>query len=165
MLKRPVDKTNLPSRHVTEGPARAPHRSYFYAMGLGEVDLIEAIADVGLLLLLFTIGLKLDLKDIVAPQIWAVATLQIAIAVPLTTLVILVSGLVFPVLALGSTAAAWTLAFALSFSSTVAPNVRFNTSYRLTALVMFRPVALTVSASWSVPAQCNSAVAATAGVP
>ncbi len=34
------DKSNLPSRHVTEGPARAPHRSYFYAMGLDE----EAIA-------------------------------------------------------------------------------------------------------------------------
>ena len=27
-------KQRLPSRHVTEGPARAPHRSYFYAMGL-----------------------------------------------------------------------------------------------------------------------------------
>lgn len=28
------DKSKLPSRHVTEGPARAPHRSYYYAMGL-----------------------------------------------------------------------------------------------------------------------------------
>ncbi len=28
------DKSKLPSRHVTEGPARAPHRSYFYAMDL-----------------------------------------------------------------------------------------------------------------------------------
>src|SRR6266702_4652614 len=27
-------KQRLPSRHVTEGPTRAPHRSYFYAMGL-----------------------------------------------------------------------------------------------------------------------------------
>src|SRR5215471_15549966 len=27
-------KAGLPSRHVTEGPARAPHRSYYYAMGL-----------------------------------------------------------------------------------------------------------------------------------
>jgi dihydroxy-acid dehydratase len=27
-------KQRLPSRHVTEGPARAPHRSYLYAMGL-----------------------------------------------------------------------------------------------------------------------------------
>ncbi|MGN6285980.1 MAG: dihydroxy-acid dehydratase [Afipia sp.] len=27
-------KARLPSRHVTEGPSRAPHRSYLYAMGL-----------------------------------------------------------------------------------------------------------------------------------
>src|SRR5262245_30131768 len=27
-------KNRLPSRHVTEGPERAPHRSYLYAMGL-----------------------------------------------------------------------------------------------------------------------------------
>jgi dihydroxy-acid dehydratase len=27
-------KSRLPSRHVTEGPARAPHRSYYHAMGL-----------------------------------------------------------------------------------------------------------------------------------
>src|SRR5881227_1591555 len=27
-------KQRLPSRHVTEGPSRAPHRSYLYAMGL-----------------------------------------------------------------------------------------------------------------------------------
>ncbi|GAB4155534.1 MAG: dihydroxy-acid dehydratase [Sphingomonadales bacterium] len=33
------DKSKLPSRHVTEGPARAPHRSYYYAMGLTEADI------------------------------------------------------------------------------------------------------------------------------
>ena len=31
---RPNLKSRLPSRHVTEGPERAPHRSYYYAMGL-----------------------------------------------------------------------------------------------------------------------------------
>jgi dihydroxy-acid dehydratase len=31
---RVYDKSRLPSRHVTEGPQRAPHRSYYYAMGL-----------------------------------------------------------------------------------------------------------------------------------
>ena len=30
------DKSKLPSRHVTQGPSRAPHRSYYYAMGLTE---------------------------------------------------------------------------------------------------------------------------------
>ena len=34
MDARTFDKMKLPSRHVTEGPNRAPHRSYYYAMGL-----------------------------------------------------------------------------------------------------------------------------------
>ena len=34
MDKKSIDKGRLPSRHVTEGPTRAPHRSYLYAMGL-----------------------------------------------------------------------------------------------------------------------------------
>jgi dihydroxy-acid dehydratase len=34
MEARVFDKNRLPSRHVTEGPQRAPHRSYYYAMGL-----------------------------------------------------------------------------------------------------------------------------------
>jgi dihydroxy-acid dehydratase len=36
-----VDKSRLPSRHVTEGPSRAPHRSYFYAMGLDEHEIAQ----------------------------------------------------------------------------------------------------------------------------
>ncbi|MBK5928044.1 dihydroxy-acid dehydratase [Rhodobaculum claviforme] len=39
MTTRAVDKSKLPSRHVTEGPARAPHRSYFYAMGISEEEI------------------------------------------------------------------------------------------------------------------------------
>jgi dihydroxy-acid dehydratase len=35
----PFDKSKLPSRHVTEGPDRAPHRSYYYAMGLSEEEI------------------------------------------------------------------------------------------------------------------------------
>ena len=34
MDNRVFDKSKLPSRHVTEGASRAPHRSYLYAMGL-----------------------------------------------------------------------------------------------------------------------------------
>ncbi|WP_454596923.1 dihydroxy-acid dehydratase [Qipengyuania sp. SM2507] len=33
------DKSRLPSRHVSVGPARAPHRSYYYAMGLSEEEI------------------------------------------------------------------------------------------------------------------------------
>jgi dihydroxy-acid dehydratase len=39
MTKARFDKSKLPSRHVTEGPARAPHRSYFYAMGITEEEI------------------------------------------------------------------------------------------------------------------------------
>ena len=39
MDAKTFDKSKLPSRHVTEGPSRAPHRSYYYAMGLGEEDI------------------------------------------------------------------------------------------------------------------------------
>src|SRR6201991_5071019 len=34
-------KSRLPSRHVTEGPQRAPHRSYYYAMGLTEAEIAQ----------------------------------------------------------------------------------------------------------------------------
>ena len=33
------DKSKLPSRHVSVGPERAPHRSYYYAMGMSEDDI------------------------------------------------------------------------------------------------------------------------------
>ena len=33
------DKNKLPSRHVSVGPERAPHRSYYYAMGMSEDDI------------------------------------------------------------------------------------------------------------------------------
>ncbi|KAF0677325.1 dihydroxy-acid dehydratase [Profundibacterium mesophilum] len=46
MLKGKTDKSKLPSRHVTEGPARAPHRSYYYAMGLGEEQIHQPFVGV-----------------------------------------------------------------------------------------------------------------------
>ena len=39
MTNQRFDKSRLPSRHVTEGPARAPHRSYFYSMGISEEEI------------------------------------------------------------------------------------------------------------------------------
>ncbi len=46
MLKKPFDKSKLPSRHVTEGPERAPHRSYYYAMGLTEEEIAQPFVGV-----------------------------------------------------------------------------------------------------------------------
>jgi dihydroxy-acid dehydratase len=40
------DKAKLPSRHVTEGPERAPHRSYYYAMGLTEEEIHRPLVGV-----------------------------------------------------------------------------------------------------------------------
>ena len=46
MLKGKFDKSKLPSRHVTEGPARAPHRSYYYAMGMTEEEIHQPLVGV-----------------------------------------------------------------------------------------------------------------------
>ena len=40
------DKSRMPSRHVTIGPARAPHRSYYYAMGLGTKEIEQPFVGV-----------------------------------------------------------------------------------------------------------------------
>jgi dihydroxy-acid dehydratase len=40
------DKSKLPSRHSTVGPERAPHRSYYYAMGLGKEDIARPFVGV-----------------------------------------------------------------------------------------------------------------------
>jgi len=42
----PIDKSRLPSRHVSVGPERAPHRSYYYAMGLTEEDIAKPFVGV-----------------------------------------------------------------------------------------------------------------------
>src|ERR1700734_388933 len=39
MTNKTYGKSRLPSRHVTEGPERAPHRSYLYAMGITEAGI------------------------------------------------------------------------------------------------------------------------------
>ena len=46
MDARVFDKSKLPSRHVTEGPARAPHRSYYYAMGLSREQIHQPFVGV-----------------------------------------------------------------------------------------------------------------------
>ncbi len=40
------DKSRLPSRHATVGPDRAPHRSYYYAMGLSAEDMARPFVGV-----------------------------------------------------------------------------------------------------------------------
>ena len=46
-MDKPVfDKSTLPSRHTTVGPARAPHRSYLYAMGLSAEEIAQPLVGV-----------------------------------------------------------------------------------------------------------------------
>src|SRR5215470_11492088 len=40
------DKTKLPSRHASLGPERAPHRSYYYAMGLSDAEINQPFVGV-----------------------------------------------------------------------------------------------------------------------
>ena len=49
-MTRQFDKSKLPSRHVSVGPERAPHRSYYYAMGMTEEEIARpfvAVASAG----------------------------------------------------------------------------------------------------------------------
>jgi dihydroxy-acid dehydratase len=41
-----ISKAKLPSRYVTVGPARAPHRSYLYAMGLSQQEIAQPLVGV-----------------------------------------------------------------------------------------------------------------------
>ena len=40
------DKAKLPSRHVSVGPASAPHRSYYYAMGMTDREIAQPFVGV-----------------------------------------------------------------------------------------------------------------------
>jgi predicted Kef-type K+ transport protein len=81
---------------------------------------LNELADVGVLLLLFTIGLKLDVRSVVRPEVWAVTALHLLASIALVS--VLVMGLAM--LSLGPFAgldwqAAALIGLALSFSSTV----------------------------------------------
>jgi dihydroxy-acid dehydratase len=41
-----IDKSRLPSRHVSVGPERAPHRSYYYAMGMTAEEIAQPFVGV-----------------------------------------------------------------------------------------------------------------------
>ena len=46
MAEHKWDKSRLPSRHVSVGPERAPHRSYYYAMGMTEEEIAQPLVGV-----------------------------------------------------------------------------------------------------------------------
>lgn len=88
-------------------------------LGLGNAELINIIADFAIVLLLFTIGLKLNAGDLLSPHVWAVASLHTAIVVPTIAVILFFIPTLTMALPEVSAGSAAVLALALSFSSTV----------------------------------------------
>jgi len=90
------------------------------AFGIASGEVLERLSDLGITLLLFTVGLKLNLRTLARPQVWAVTGLH-------TSIVVVVFGFAIYALALAGVPflsnldmpRALLIAFALSFSSTV----------------------------------------------
>jgi glutathione-regulated potassium-efflux system ancillary protein KefC len=81
---------------------------------------LDKIADLGIILLLFSIGLKLDLRGLAKPEIWGGSTVHALLTILFLTLLILDAGTLglahFTNLNLGQAAL---IGLALSFSSTI----------------------------------------------
>ena len=92
----------------------------FGALGAVNTPLLSELADLGVTLLLFSIGLKLRVSSLLKPEIWGVATLHMLITVIVFGAILLGMGAIgmslFAQLDLQTAAI---VAFALSFSSTV----------------------------------------------
>jgi glutathione-regulated potassium-efflux system ancillary protein KefC len=83
-------------------------------------ELLGFMSELGITLLLFTIGLKINVQNLIRPQVWGVAVLHVVITMGLLTALILAftwfKVFLFAELSFKS---AILLSFALSFSSTV----------------------------------------------
>ena len=90
------------------------------AYGIASGEMLEKLSDLGITLLLFTVGLKLNLQTLARPQVWAVTGLH-------TSIVVVVFGFAIYALVLAGAPflsdldlpRALLIAFALSFSSTM----------------------------------------------
>ncbi len=89
-------------------------------LGIVSGNSLQKLADLGITLLLFSVGLKLNLKLLIKPQVWSVTLLHIVLVI------ILFGGAIFglsllnlPLFSQLDFKLAIMLAFALSFSSTV----------------------------------------------
>lgn len=90
------------------------------ALGLQSGDTLKSAADIGVTLLLFSIGLKLNIKTLLRAEIWAVSVVHMMIVVVVFGLLVFALGLVGLQYFTGLTLMeSGLIAFALSFSSTV----------------------------------------------
>lgn len=89
-------------------------------MGVEYLPQIDTIADLGVTLLLFGIGLKLDVRSLIKREVWLTATVHLVGSVVLGVGVLaLLGALGFGILAGQSLGTLALIAFALAFSSTV----------------------------------------------
>lgn len=89
-------------------------------MGVESGPILERLADLGVLIMLFGIGLKLNLRSLARPEVWATTCLHMGTVVVIFTLALMGLSLVgiHPFTGL-EWSTSMMLAFALSFSSTV----------------------------------------------
>ena len=91
-----------------------------HVFGQESSDGIESISEIGILLLLFGIGLKLKVKTLSQPVVWAGASIHMAATTGCIALMVFAAGLAGVPLAAGlSIREAVLIGFAFSFSSTV----------------------------------------------
>ena len=90
------------------------------ALGAEGGEFLNATADLGITLLLFSIGLKLRLRELARPEVWGVATLHMVLIILLVAgLVLALSFLKIPLFAGLDLTTSLLVGFVLSFSSTV----------------------------------------------
>ena len=89
-------------------------------MGYEAGEILHKLADVGIILLLFSIGLKVQVKKLIAPKVWATSCIHMGVTI------VALGGVVFALSLAGlpyfyrlGPGHSFLLAFALSFSSTV----------------------------------------------
>lgn len=90
------------------------------ALGFVDVPLVDTIADLGVTLLLFGIGLKLDVRSLLRPQVWLTATAHLAVSSVIGAALLGLLGVLGVGLVVGlDVLTLLVLGFALAFSSTV----------------------------------------------
>lgn len=89
-------------------------------VGLTPPPGLDLVADLGITLLLFSIGLKLDIRGLLKAEIWASATMQMLVTTLVMCGVLYLGQLLFPIPLMDMSATTLLiLGFALAFSSTV----------------------------------------------
>ncbi len=90
------------------------------ALGFSSGEMLLKLSDLGITLLLFAVGLELNLKTLIRPQVWLVSTIHMsAVIVLLGTAIFCLSLMNAPLFSELDFKLSIMIAFALSFSSTV----------------------------------------------